>query len=312
MSLTPRIWRHPDLRDGATLHHITDSHIGGHNEAGFADDWMTSIAEDLDRLRVANNAGHVHTGDMIHWYDGGANTQATCDREESFYKTWRATVKGDGLPFAEAVGNHDLVGPIVAGARVPRTSAAWAASMGLASQNNVYDLGQVKVITVGPQTWAQPSNYVLSVGTLAWLDTQLQAAGKPCWVAAHVPFNEQYGSNSNGAAAVEPGNPALTDLIASNPNAIGWLSGHRHVDIRAVPRHATSFAVGGRRIFGVNGPSCGGGSAVPFADHQWHGWNHSMFLTYLGDSLDVRWRDHNSRAWINPPGETVRHVLLNP
>jgi hypothetical protein len=307
-----RIWRFPDLRNGFTLHHITDTHFGAANHGQFVLDWQEATAQDMEWLRVSLNAGHVHTGDMIHSYDGASNSSASRNAELGWYKSWRDKITADGLPYAEAFGNHDLIGPGIDGARTPVTSAQFAASLGLDAPNNAVDMGAFKVLTVAPDVWADNTDFVLSAGTLDWLDTELQAAGKPCWIAAHVPWNEQMGTSSGGSTSVEPGNPGLVDLIDSNPNAIGWLSGHRHANIRTNASHASAFTVGSRRIFGVNGPAAGGGrnSAVSFEQHRWKGGNESMFVTYLGDAIDVRWRDHNRRSWINPPGETVRHITL--
>lgn len=313
--MSGRIWRFPDLRNGTTLHHITDTHFGGHYHAAWVNGWGDSVRDDLNELSVYTSAGHVHTGDMIHWYYGTGNPQSTADTESAWYVAWRDAVKAvDGKPWAEAVGNHDLLGPGEADStRSLVTSTGWAQRIGVESQNVITDMGDFKVITVGPETWHYGTNFVLSQATLSFLDNALQNAGKPCWVAAHVPFNEQYNTYGGGDTAVEPGNPTLMALLDSNPNCIGWLSGHRHINIVEQTEQATTFSTGSRQIFGINGPaSIGGrkGAEVAYDDHQWQAWNYSMYLTYLGDAVDVRWRDHNARVWTNPEGETVRHILL--
>ena len=311
--VTNRTWRHPDLRNGAgTLHHITDTHFGAGNHAQFINDWHEKTRHDLDILKVVYNRGHVHTGDMIHWYPGGDNTQADADIETDWYVTWRNSIKAtDGMPFAEAVGNHDLLGPGPEGERVPRTSAAWASAVGVASKNVATDMGQFKVITIGPETWESGGGFYLSNSTLTWLDNQLQTAGKPCFIAAHVPSDEQMGTNTAAGNAIEPGNPTFLDICDSNPNAIGYLSGHRHIDINTRPNHASVFSVGSKNMFGINGPPGGGGrnSAVSYADHLTLGTYYSMFITLLDENtLDVRWRDHLGRRWTAPDGETVRRL----
>jgi hypothetical protein len=35
-----------------------------------------------------------------------------------------------------------------------------------------------------------------------------------------------------------------------------------------------------------------------------------MYLTYLGDALDVRWRDHLAGKWVRAADERVRHLIL--
>lgn len=319
-----RDWRFPDLRNGSrTLHHITDTHFGGHSQAQWALDWGLDVERDLDDLSVYLNAGHVMTGDMIHmYYAPTQNSEATYDQQVQWYLDFRSAVQADGLPWAECPGNHDMIGwgpdsdGLGGSGRTPVTGQRWADDFGWPSVNNAVDMGDFKVVTVGPDLWVDNTDYVLSAATLSWLDAQLQSAGKPCWVATHVPFNEQMNTSQGGGASLEPGNPTLLDVFDANPSVIGHLSGHRHVDITTTPLHASVFSVGSRNVFGINGPSCIGGfkgGVITDADAQWKAWNQSIFITILDDgpdaTIDVRWRDHNARRWTNPPGET--HRLLN-
>lgn len=321
-----RAWRFPDLRNGSqTLHHITDCHFGGHSEADWAHKWGTDVSDDMEKLRVFANAGHVFTGDAIHmYYAPTQNSQATYIKQLSWYTDFRGLIRADGLPYAECPGNHDMIGwgpdtnPDGSSGRTPVTGAQWASDYGWPAVNNVVDYGDFQVITLGPDLWVDGTTYVLSAATLSWLDTQLGANTKPTWVATHVPTNEQMHTSSGGTTSLEPGNPTILDVFDAHPHVIGHLSGHRHADIKHEPYHASVFSVGSRNIFGINGPSCIGGmkgGQIADADAQWQAWNHTMFLTILetgpNAQIDVRWRDHNSKSWTNPHMESHRLLSLN-
>jgi hypothetical protein len=326
---TTRPWPYPDLRNGTTIHHITDTHFGAEWDAPFVYDWLTRTQADVERLKVATNGGHVHTGDMgDNWFDStDLNVVAQhIAQQEAAYRSWRDGIKAvDGLPFAEAPGNHDLFGnfsaPGASGAtpRAGRSSADWAESMGLHAINNAYSMRDVRVLTLAPDWWYPGDNpdlipYQLSQATCDWLDAQLSADSRPTFLAAHVPLLEQYGNDGDTG---DGATPRVAEIIGSHSNVAGWLSGHRHDSMTGNPEQAEVITVAGRQIFAVCGPAAAGGCDrfVAHADHQWQSTNISIWMTLLDDqNLDVRWRDHNSRQWTHVPGGqsvwTTRHTLL--
>lgn len=321
---TTRMAPFPDLRNGTTIHHISDTHFGAIDHADFVNNWQDRTADDLDFLQIANNAGHVMTGDMIQL---GPSLTSPGNRttELGWYKDWRAAIQAaDGLPWAECNGNHDM--RTADGEHVlSYTAADWAADIGVASQNMVHDMGEVRIITIGPDVWDidNPANpdpdvnlFRLSQPTLDFLDAQLQAAGKPCFIACHIVLQEQFTSQTeDGYNAANVENPQLNEILIANPNAVGWLSGHKHVNIQTKVDHATVMTLTGstKKMYAINAPGAAGGTlaGVADADHQWESVNQSMYLTYLGDALDVRWRNHNTRTWTGPGAETVRHLVLS-
>jgi len=302
--MSTRRWPYPDLRNGTTIHHLTDTHFGAQD---FVNTWLEQTRLHLTRLR-ATNAGHVHTGDMIHNY---FNTTAA---DDAAYVSWRTALKAaePGKPYAEAVGNHDL-GRYIDGAPVLRTTDQWEAAVGVPDKNSVTTMGAVKVITVGPDSWPWPDNSqsVLTAATLSWLDAQLTAAGStPCWIAAHAPLREQYPAQTAGS--VQQPEASLDAVLGAHDNVIGWLSGHLHSPVTDTTNVA-AVTVAGKRLFTVNGPAAGGGriASVPYAEHQFRSPNHSALVTYLGDAVDVRWLDHNRWQWANDSsGGHYRHTLL--
>ena len=299
--MSTRVWPYPDLRNGTTIHHITDTHFGLRTEA---DGRFPQISVDLEILKAAH-AGHLHSGDMVDW--DAAPTDAP---EDAQYLAFRNGVKAkDGLPWAEVVGNHDLQSFQTLTAR---TSAQWAASMGLSSQNTVTTMGGVRIIGLGPDSWrafdTPEPGYTLSAATLTFLDQQLTAAGStPCFIATHVPPSEQYPAESQVALPVV----GLDGIVAGHSNVVGWLSGHRHANPDTDTAHAGVATIGGRKLFVVNGPAAGGRMAgVAYADYVFKSPSLSMFVTYLGGALDVRWRDHSAMGWKSVNGQPFKHILL--
>lgn len=301
--MSTRPWRFPDLRNGTTIHHLTDTHFG---DRFFTPAFGNKILADMETLRVSH-AGHVHTGDMVHWR-GSANSGP----EDSLYVEFRDAMKAaDGKPFAEIPGNHDLGSY---GSDVWRTKEQWAATVGAVGGNSVTHVGDMTVIGLSPDVWKpDPAgdgylDPVLSQATLDWLDAQLTANGsRPVWLASHVPPSGQY-SNST-ATTVQP-EASVDALVAAHPAVVGWLSGHWHVNPDATPSHVRTMTQGGRTVFAVNAPAGGGlMSGVSQADQQWKSPALSMFVTFLGDAVDVRWRNHNAGQWVTASGAYEQRLV---
>lgn len=129
----------------------------------------------------------------------------------------------------------------------------------LESPNNVYEIGDLSVICLAPDTWEQPTDtltdYILPANTLDWLDAQLSASSRPTFIATHAPPDRQYPDDSITA---DGQNPRLNDIIGAHSNVIGWLSGHRHNIIEVQPEHAETINVARQQLFALCGPSTGG------------------------------------------------------
>lgn len=281
-----RVWPGPDLRDGTTVSLTTDTHAG---EKPFSNEFFRRTGEDLD-AQAAHTHGFIHTGDGVHW--------ANPTPEDAEFKAWlQARRTNTGKPWVAVAGNHDLASYI--DPKPWRTAAAWATSVGAnESGDDVQDMGDMRVIGISPEDWINDpvtgwGHLTLSPAKLAWLDGQLSATNRPCWIAIHSAPEEQYG----GTAHIEP-IAAFAELIGSHSNAVGVLSGHLHAAFKLPRLHTRSVAMGGRRVFTVNGAASGGTmNGIAHADHQWQSPSISTFITYKGDAIDVRWRNHLERRW---------------
>lgn len=318
-----RAARFPDLRNGTTLHHISDTHFGTPRWDAYVKDFLNRTLQDMDDMGISLTGGHLHTGDIINWYQdapgGDSGTDAQRVFEENQYKIWRAQVKTDGLPYAEVCGNHDLMGaaPVSGGTRVPRLASDWAAAMGLPQPSNAYDFGDFRVITLAPDRWpgdvTDPDNqFTIHDPTVDWLQTQLWLDTRPVLLAAHVPLSVQY--NEDGQRSVTPGNnPRLYELIGDNSNVIGWLSGHRHNDIRN-SQWAEVVTVAGRPLFNVCGPGGGSGrtrNSNAYSLGQYASDVYSSFITVMDENtIDIRFRDHLAKQWSYGATATETHRLL--
>jgi len=312
-----RTWPLPDLRNGTTVHLVTDQHEGFRF---FTPDRHARMGADLDLLKASAHA-HVDAGDTIHWQtDDGTGV----DPEDPTVNAWfaaRATAE-PGVPWVRVPGNHDLSSHTTPYPK--RDATAWAAAAGQASPLTVTDAGDVRILGIGPDRWdydqagATFGTCLLSPATLAWLEAQLTAAGtRPVWIANHAPLWEQYAADTTpadftaGAEWWTSPRDQLAQIIDAHPNVVGWLSGHVHANVDTRPAFARSMTVGARRIFAVNGPASGGRiEGVDFDHQQYDSPTQSLYVTYLGDAIDVRCRDHQAGQWHALAGQQVRHVLL--
>lgn len=310
-------WRFPDLRNGTTLHHITDTHFGyqsGEYGAHATSIRTPYIEADLEALRAVHS-GHIHSGDLVDWNGVPADSEGNPQPPED--DLWRAfeqrVTAADGHPFVKVPGNHDLqsYGP----GTPHRTSMEWARAMGMSHFNTVTDMGGVRVIGLGPDEWRYATNdgpsggdFVLSQKTLTWLDEQLTAAGaRPVVLTTHTPPWEQYDRSFSPRPR-----GAIDDLIGSHSNVKLWLSGHRHADVMTDGAHAQVVEIGGRNVAVVNGPTTGArcASVEEYWDMQYASPCLSIFVTVLDGAIDVRWRDHLARRWVSSVHGDVHHLLV--
>lgn len=302
----------PQAADGTTIHHITDTHFGAANGAGFVKNWLDRVRADDLFLDFMPLHGHVHTGDAIHWYEGD-NSQSVAQAEADDFAAWRGRFEAyRNVPFLQAAGNHDLIGPGSYNSSTgkydirdnPITVQEFCTMQQVPSGNRYAVMGDIGVATISPDSWAFNTGFTVSAATLSWLDTTLQNAGRPVFIGAHVPLAGQAGSDITNDADV-------VAVLDANPNAVGWLSGHYHHAPNSTDWTAEVFYAGSRRMYGINGPGAAGGrpGGVAYADHQKDGLNASMYLTYDGSSLAVRWRNHNARQWMTPNGVQVKRLV---
>lgn len=293
----------PDRRDGVTINHLTDTQQGYRPQ--FTDNWCERVAKDLLYLRDFTD-GHVHTGDCIEW-----NAELP---EDDKYQAFRAGVLTTGKPYLDTPGNHDLTTYNVAATRRFRSANEWASEVvARPVANQVLDLGDVVVLGISPHYWkyddgagAYAAPDPLAPDILAWLDTKLtEHAGKRVWFASHALPSTQladtprYDGTLRNWADIE-------ELVAGHQNVTGWFSGHWHIDA-ADARSIRSIPVGGRRIFGVNAPSSAGlFPGTTAAQHQWQRYAGSLYVTDMGDAIEVRWRNHLSAKWEAPFGTLTK------
>lgn len=282
--MSTREWQYPRKREGTSLLLVTDLHHGRRdwtagqlNAAGATIDWLTPH---IDGVAVG--------GDLIHW--GKPTTP-----EDSAWTSW-FNARNKTIPWAVVAGNHDYAS--FAEPLPTRNVTQWMAAAANTGRRTSVDVGDVRVLGVFPDRWdfVHVAPLELSAADIAWLDAELKAAGKPCWILCHSPIPQQYTGHLEAGTAT-----AVTALIANNPNVLGWLSGHRHADIRTDVKHAMSVTIGGKQIAAINGPPSGGqvlGTSIDPWDSQLHG----MVLTYASGRVRCRWINLITRQWDNPFG----------
>lgn len=271
----------------------TDIHVG---QRDFSAYFHERAGADLDYLAQYVD-GFAVGGDCIDWSqpaapEDGAFKALMVKRRAASAKVWAVTY-----------GNHDL-----GSYNVPnptRTATAWCSSVGEPQTPRKVRIGGVNMLVIGSDSYAG-GNMILSAATLAWLNTTLNEDPLPAFLLMHMPPIEQFGSGTN---CTDP-SAQVSALIGSHPNIVGTLSGHLHINQRTTATGATVATVAGRKIFAINGPACGGRRGdVPFSEHQFDSPLVSMILTYLGDTMEVRWRSHLDARWDQSLGQQVK--ILN-
>lgn len=271
-----------------------DIHAGAINATATRRD---KAGADLLSVMMPSVVAHVQTGDFTESGTGAHDTIAL---------DWMAGISD--APWYNVVGNHDIWGNI-------RSADAAAAAFGMPGKNYTADLGFAKLIVVGPDNLngADNTTITLSAATLSWLNAELVAAGStPCLIACHAPLFEtvgvgqgaaEYRSDENGFY-VQP-KTTIATLLADNPNAKAWLAGHTHSPINS-PGFVTPVTVGGHVIASINS------SSIYFQGRtiETHEPMHSVFVTYLGPTIEVRYRNHGAGIWDAANGVRVATVTL--
>lgn len=290
-----RPWKFPDHRNGTTINFFADTQSGFRPQ--FADNWITRMAEDAAELSQFVD-GHVHGGDCIEW--NGVKP------EDDSYKAFRKRVLADGLPYLDVPGNHDLC---TYAASTTRSANEWAQQVpGRTQSNMVARMGGMAVIGLAPDRWLRlpdNSDYAppdpLSVTTLSWLAATLDSLGDiPTWIVTHaLPWGQAGTSTTVPPAEFTQPWDQIGQTLREHGNPIGWLSGHWHIGVDNTVGANLIDVGGGRRIFGINAPAASGiRGGWTAAQQQWQSNARSMMVTYLGDAVELRWRNHTNQGWL--------------
>lgn len=285
---------YPYPLDGSSLLFITDLHLG---RRGWTARQLEIAGDDVDHLEKFVDGVGVG-GDLIHW--AVAETP-----EDPQWRAWYAT-RTKNVPWARVAGNHDYAsfGP----PEPARSATQWLTAINETGQNQVFDLGEMRIISLSPDTWTRATwnaGMALSTDTLNWFEATLAASSKPTWVVAHNPLTQQYPGHIQADTQAR-----LNSIIGGSNNVVGWLSGHRHADIRTDTNHAKRVVVGGRAIAAINGPAAGGEVAGTAVD-PWDSPLHCMILTYKDGVVTCRWRNVVTRSWVTFQGSRTLDIAVD-
>jgi 3',5'-cyclic AMP phosphodiesterase CpdA len=265
-----------------TVHGIGDLHAGA-----IAPDRLATVLDDV--LTLPTPALHLQIGDA---------TEHGTAAEDEIALDWLARLPG---PHRTILGNHDIV-------HNRRTDGQWARAYGLRSKNFVVDLQFARIVAVGPdRNFPAERAGLLSPGTLAWLERELERSLHDCWIASHWPlFGTVLGdpkklfTSAMSSFHAKPDRD-LRELLARHRNAKAWLSGHAHSPLSAPGLVSRARLARRRTILAVNLSALVGiGKTRKPGDPL-----RSVYLAHRPDSIEVRFRDHRSGAWVAVGGERV-------
>jgi 3',5'-cyclic AMP phosphodiesterase CpdA len=270
-----------------TVHCLGDLHAGAITDAR-----LNAVSRDVARLSAP--ALHLQIGD---------STERGTPAQDKLALRFLERLPG---AWAAALGNHDIV-------HNERRPADWARVYGQPSQNFTVDLGFVRLVVIGPNR-SEPGRRAgqLSPATLAFLEQELGAAGKDCWIACHWPlFRTVMGDprlhfTSAMAAFHAKPDAEIRELLRRHPNAKLWISGHTHSPLsapglikrarlgpkRSIVTLNTSALVGVGKRRNPRAPLC------------------SLYLTHRRGVVEIRARDHRNGAWRNLRGRPLVEVAV--
>jgi 3',5'-cyclic AMP phosphodiesterase CpdA len=238
--------------------------------------------------------GHLTVGDLIHRGMAAEDADAAALFGELTANT--------GAPVHKVMGNHDIYDNL-------RTPSQWATAWGLASPSYTVDLPWVRLIILGieplrdgtgtPGVLDQGKCY-LSTATIAWLDAQLQATTKDCWIVCHAPLRYTVSGTATEGWLRTDGD--LDAVLAANPNAKAWISGHTHTAL-SEPDVFVTTTVNGRLMAHINAGAVAN-DTTPTDDvidwtTEYHVPMRTFWVTYVdSDRYELRTRDHGAGAWV--------------
>ena len=95
-------------------------------------------------------------------------------------------------------------------------------------------------------------------------------------------------------------------LLARNPNAKAWISGHTHSPLEAPGLITRAKLPGGRTIVSMNLSAIAGVGKVREQQDPIC----SLYLTHLPGKIEIRFRDHGARKWKTVRGNRVQTVRV--
>lgn len=257
-------------------------------------DRRSKLADDFRTGRLPTPAGgHWTVGDLIH------RGQPTEDADAK--ALFADLTANTGKPVWPVIGNHDIYDNV-------RSPEQFAADWGMPSPSYTVDLGFVQMIVVGlgPQRNLEDGTpdrggCFLENATITWLDQQLQAAGKDCWVICHAPLKDTITGTDrlDAISYVQPPAPII-QVVADNPNVKAWISGHTHTPTDH-PDAIVTTSIGGRPVAHINAAGLVN-TALPGESIDWAvDWLDRMdtlWVTYVDEQrYEIRYRNHGSRTW---------------
>lgn len=306
-----------DLQDGLT-------YSAGQNDVQFA----TSMRKGRrDKIAMdwrygdlpSPTGGHLTVGDLIH--RGHASEDADV---QDFLANLTANT---GQPWYKTMGNHDIYDNA-------RTPAQWASAWGLSSPNQVIDLPFVRLIILGIEPLRPPSGSTVidqgkcyvSVATINWLNAQLQATHKDCWIVCHAPLRYTIqDTDTTGWLRTDDDN-LFNQVLATNANAKAWISGHTHTSLQSITTDATGGSNGagvwmtktlnGRNMAHINAGCLANASRVEEIGDDTLDWSTewwepmlTFWITYVDeDRYELRVRDHGAGLWIPRDGNPANKI----
>ena len=243
-----------------------------------------------ERLRAVLDDVSALPAPALHLQIGDATEHGTPAQDE-IAREWLRRLPGRHRP---VLGNHDIM-------RGGRSVAAWARAYGLHAQNYVVDLPFVRLIVVGPDADGEGRRSgLLGPATLSWLARQLARSSRGCWIACHWPLRDTVLGDprrcftSRMRSFHAKPDAELRAMLAGQPNARAWLSGHTHSPLSA-PGLVTRARLGrGRSIICVNFSALVGvGKRRDPSDAL-----RSAYLTHRPGGMEVRFRDHRDSRWL--------------
>lgn len=283
-----RPWPLISKSDAVLVNHVSDTHFGyrawSYAESdSMLDDYRKGLIPDVDLL--------LHTGDIT---DHGTDT------EDDYAIEWLDTVGEKAAKSLWTMGNHDIwVRPV-------HTRATWEARYGR-SANTFADVKGIRFITfavdsmtMNSQLWQPPA------GTWNWVDSVTSGFNGPVVIVNHYPPQELGVTDLN---ALFP--PArLNELVGDNPNIIGFMCGHMHLDL-SEPRLASFLTLGGRKLPVL----CDISSMLslegePGRDQSAQIESISSYAEITDTVWRVRYRRHGSHMWSGPGDRRVTTMDL--
>lgn len=274
--------------DAVLVHHVSDTHAGYRS---WSESELATMLQDVREGLIPDVDLFLHTGDI---------TDHGTDEEDVLALGWLNSVGGRAVTSLWTMGNHDIwVRPV-------HTRATWESVYGR-SANTLTDVRGIRFVTfavdsmtMNSQLWQPPES------TWDWVDAVTKSFNGPVVICNHYPPQELGVSDLN---ALFP--PArLNELVGDNPNIIGFMCGHMHLDL-VEPRLASFLTLGGRALPVL----CDISSMLslegePGRDQSAAIESISAYVEIRPEAWRIHYRRHGSHAWSGPSGQRVTTMDL--